>query len=458
MSLDMATALELTLDDESEAKFLALKTLSTKKLKSLMTSIDAKDREIAKLKILGKDNRRAQMIQELRKKIRVHEVINDLLKEELQRRVEMSTEESNALIIRKTLAGPKRFRPLSREELENKIIELEKKVSKKPPVGGSSVHNGNDTSMMDADAKTDGRPSTAQSRQSQLGTAEGKDLDNMSFTGGQGSGPGSNKGGGGGGGGGGSAEDYGKLMTLIEEIDDLKRTLAAKENVLDLQREEIVRLKSRNAQLISVEEDIEFNERKYRDIQSENDALNSSLQDTTRKLAEALELSLKMKSEITQEKENKHMENASLQKECEKVLKQNSALLQQVSALEVELDQTAMDVNMKTSSHEASMITIRNKDDDIKALQERLQRTEDKLSACENKVERLEKVAAQVPLLKDQLREKNIALKELKRNLDERDRLTKQQLRSIGGSADSKHAPDSPVLQRAGSYNCSDSK
>jgi hypothetical protein len=71
-SLDMATALELTMDGEHEAKFLALKGLHTKKLKSLMSSIDAKDKEIAKLKILGKDNRRAQMIQELRKKIRNH--------------------------------------------------------------------------------------------------------------------------------------------------------------------------------------------------------------------------------------------------------------------------------------------------------------------------------------------------------------------------------------------------
>jgi hypothetical protein len=43
-SFDMATALELTMDDEHEAKFVALKNLQTKKLKSLIISKDEMDR------------------------------------------------------------------------------------------------------------------------------------------------------------------------------------------------------------------------------------------------------------------------------------------------------------------------------------------------------------------------------------------------------------------------------
>ena len=64
--MDLATALELNLDYEQEAKFNALKTLQMKKIKQLMVSIDSKDKEIAKLKILGKDNRRSQMIEALK--------------------------------------------------------------------------------------------------------------------------------------------------------------------------------------------------------------------------------------------------------------------------------------------------------------------------------------------------------------------------------------------------------
>jgi hypothetical protein len=55
LTLDMATALDLTMNEENEAKlFMALKNLYSKKLKSLMNSIDVKDREIAKYKILDK--------------------------------------------------------------------------------------------------------------------------------------------------------------------------------------------------------------------------------------------------------------------------------------------------------------------------------------------------------------------------------------------------------------------
>jgi len=46
--------LRLLLDDENEAKFLALKSLQMKKLKQLMAALDIKEREISKLKILSK--------------------------------------------------------------------------------------------------------------------------------------------------------------------------------------------------------------------------------------------------------------------------------------------------------------------------------------------------------------------------------------------------------------------
>jgi hypothetical protein len=53
-SLILFFVLNLFADDESEAKFLALKTLQMKKLKQLTAQLDAKDRDISKLKILNK--------------------------------------------------------------------------------------------------------------------------------------------------------------------------------------------------------------------------------------------------------------------------------------------------------------------------------------------------------------------------------------------------------------------
>ena len=83
------------------------------------------------------------MIQALKNKIRDAEYVSEILKEELLKARDGGTmEEINALIIRKTLGGPKRFRPLSREELENKIIELEKKLdSSERKTSASPVSN-----------------------------------------------------------------------------------------------------------------------------------------------------------------------------------------------------------------------------------------------------------------------------------------------------------------------------
>ena len=79
----VATALDLNLEDQQEAKFMALRTLHGKKIKQLMLSIETKEKEIAKLKLLGKDSRRTQMIQALRNKIKDMELTMDVMKEEI---------------------------------------------------------------------------------------------------------------------------------------------------------------------------------------------------------------------------------------------------------------------------------------------------------------------------------------------------------------------------------------
>ena len=89
--MDIAGAFDLCLDADQEAKFLALKALQAKKVKALMSSIDAKDKEIASMKVLAKDHRRTQMIQGYRNKIRDMELCADVLKEELRLRTNSET-------------------------------------------------------------------------------------------------------------------------------------------------------------------------------------------------------------------------------------------------------------------------------------------------------------------------------------------------------------------------------
>jgi hypothetical protein len=62
LALDLATALDIKLAAEQEAKFQALRNLHTSKVRLLTQSLDSKEKEITKLKILNKDNRRFAII------------------------------------------------------------------------------------------------------------------------------------------------------------------------------------------------------------------------------------------------------------------------------------------------------------------------------------------------------------------------------------------------------------
>ena len=133
---DLVSALETPFDDPAiEAKFNALKKLQFLKVKSLMTSLDAIKKENEKLKALGKDSRRTQMIQNLRVKVKNQEVMNDVLKDMLvidggenlkendvepedTRRKFYSREQVNKFLTDKSAGAPKRFRPKTREELQ----------------------------------------------------------------------------------------------------------------------------------------------------------------------------------------------------------------------------------------------------------------------------------------------------------------------------------------------------
>eukprot|EP01032_Pedospumella_encystans_P008893 gene8893-10511_t len=408
-SIDLATALELTMDGEHEAKFLALKSLQTKKLKSLMSSIDAKDKEIAKLKILGKDNRRAQMIQELRKKIRTHETINDIIKEELQKRTETTVEDVNNIIIRKTLAGPKRFRPLSREELENKIIDLEKKATKKPSGGGGAVN----TTTVNAEAKSEATAQPKRSRAEQDSTLN----------------PGE------------KVDDVGKFIGLVEEIDDLRRAIRSKDAVIDSQKEEIIRLRSRNAQLIVVEEEADYQERQYGELKAYNESLLANLEETTQKLADALQVSVRLRAENVLENESRVAEIAALHAQSDKYMRQNAQLLASIAELEVERENHTSNVNL-TRQHTTTIEgTVQQLQATIRSWEEKYARLEEKNQACEKKCVLLSKEVATIDPLKEQLRERNIAYKELKRNLDEKLRIKTLAGSHSGTSLAQDHSP-----------------
>ena len=405
---DMASALEIPLCVENEAKFVALRNLQLKKIKQLMGVIDGKDKEIAKLKILNKDNRRTQMIQALRDKIRDLEMINDIVKEEIVKRSENTMEEVNELIMKKTLGGPKRFRPLTREEMENKIIELEKKVT----ISGTRKQ---DVSRVEP-------PTTV--KIGKVGNV-GRSGDGAMSVGDETT----NK-----------IQPFLDANLLVDEIQKLKELVVAKDNVINAQRDEIVRLRARNGELIKSEEELEYYEKHVSDLQEKNHILTNNLEDLSSKLAEALETASKFKSEASIATEFEHSELLSLQQQCEKLLKQNSTLLRNLADAETALERYEAEAT-KTKQRSASVeSSVQNKEAKIQSLEDKLAKTEEKLKQIEIRNAALEIEGQQIALLKEQLREKNILLKEIKRNMEEREKI--MQLRSSSKAIPTLEVPD----------------
>ncbi|KAG9406332.1 hypothetical protein AC1031_002652 [Aphanomyces cochlioides] len=116
-----------------EAKTHALHNIHSQKVRALMNSIHQLQEQVATMKAQDKEHRRSALIQSLRKKQREQDLLVDVLKETLQAKVSEFQDDPNLLnefILKKTISGPKRFRPKTREELELEFAELDKKYKR----------------------------------------------------------------------------------------------------------------------------------------------------------------------------------------------------------------------------------------------------------------------------------------------------------------------------------------
>jgi len=370
--LDMATALELTLDADHEAKFQTLKSLQTKKLKSLMTSIAAKDKEIGSLKDTG-GNRRSQAIQELRRRIRHLETCNDVMKEELQKASETTVPMMNKMIIDKIyLSGPKRFRPLSREELENKIFDLEKQARRKAPQ--ASTHTSFEAKP-EPDAKG---PSMGLSHSAKL-------------------------------------EDAGKFDGFTGEIERLRGAILARDLLIDTQSDDMRRLRTRNAQLVVCEEEGEFQERTMDDLNAHAEVLQVCLEDAARKVAETLQGSMQLQAELIAERSASEEVLTGLRATNNRCMEQNAQLLACIAGLELDRVRQTSRAQETQQQHSSVESEIQAKNETIKTLEGLVGRLEEKLRVSEKSHAGLTKELLQIEVLKEALRERNIAIKELKR-------------------------------------------
>ncbi|KAG5178430.1 hypothetical protein JKP88DRAFT_264646 [Tribonema minus] len=89
--------------------------------------IPATELHVASLRTFIFTIKQSALVQALRLKVREQELVADVLKAEVATLRAWSPDQVNDLVIAKTCGGPKRFRPKTREELQNELSALEKK-------------------------------------------------------------------------------------------------------------------------------------------------------------------------------------------------------------------------------------------------------------------------------------------------------------------------------------------
>ena len=120
----------LSSKDVSEAKVRALQQLHNEKTRALMRSIDQLRRQVKQLKAQNKESHRTQLIKSLKSEKRDSELKVDVLKQRLCSVGDFSKEQVDEYVMKKTLGGPKRFRPKTREELAAELSAATKTIEK----------------------------------------------------------------------------------------------------------------------------------------------------------------------------------------------------------------------------------------------------------------------------------------------------------------------------------------
>ena len=264
--MDVLSALEMTSGDVIvDAKISALNNLHAQKVRALMKSINVLKNEVAVMKAQAKEHRRSNLISGMREKIREQELIVDVLKQELKTanpERHLVTEEVNELIIKKTCGGPKRFRPRTREELQNDLVRTEKLLRKAVAARDAAAANKENTSdttsknrvaklplpPRSSSAESDPPPNTPQCESPRENTQQLQ----------------------------------GQVSELLEEVSALKVALRSRDTNLTSRIEEMDRLRSENRELRRIEEKLVGKERKYREVKEGNGRLldeNSTLKE-----------------------------------------------------------------------------------------------------------------------------------------------------------------------------------
>ncbi|GMH80972.1 hypothetical protein TL16_g08777 [Triparma laevis f. inornata] len=391
-SLDVVAALEMTTGDAiMDAKIRALSNLHSQKVRALMKSVNSLKSQISIMKAQSKEHRRSSLITGLRDKFRESELVVDILKTELTIKTGMGVSEVNEFIVKRSLGGPKRFRPKSREELQNELIEVEKKYrrvcekNKLISAGGENLGRGNVKFKSEIPPPSPAESSPVYGRE------------------------------------GGGEVLQGQVSELLDEIESLKVSLNSRDTNLTAQMQEMDRLRSENRELRRIEERLAHKERKHRDLKERN----KEMERENSRMVEESEVAradfVQVKAMLETAKEESKIEADALRSQYGKQMDELAGSMAREAELAEQLDRYKGEA---TANRQTNYELVRTKEITLSETQKlnndlkmKLQTVELKNEKLEREMSSLQQGAKETAVLKEKLRGESQRSRELARRL-----------------------------------------
>lgn len=397
-SIDVATALDTTLRHPTiEAKYQKLRLFSAQKIKSLLGTVDNQTKKLKEYRGAPSDGRTAT-IKALKAKLRDQEFMADVLKEEVvglrNKASEVAGERAgfditaiNQEVIDKTIGGPKRFRQLTREEIENNLTELEilEKQYREQPV----------------EKKRTGRQLAAERKSNN----QQKDLDDCEEEVSQRPPA--------------SPDQRMRDLQLKQRRDDLE----GQQTRINQLVEEMDRIRALNANQKVKQENSAMISKDYDELAISMNRMDVALKDVQERLKES-------KRELAATKEQQLSSADTIVASIERAkkdynasLKENNALLGKMRTIEEELDNKLRGKLIGTDADDARAATMES-DRELEELEKRLRA---QLQECRDRKKSLQERVDTIDSLRETLRAKNEEHRVLKRDMAE---VAKAKLRS----------------------------
>lgn len=309
--LELSNSLELALTRQQELKVNALKVLKNKTIKSLISQLDAKDKEYAKLLESSKDTRRIEMINDLKQELNFREQVIEVLKKEIiaikndhSDDNDFNKDKINEWVVKKTLDGLKVADSIvpTREALELKMRQLESKIKKLE----LTIQNNQSLAAPKILSKVNENSETI--------TDEDKQMENLSLF---------------------EIESLKCIASLLDgEIQKYKDIVCENEETMRAKDKEIMRLQ----QLLGEKDDSAFPKENYQDLQkSYEDELNIN-SELRAKLSKVSDDFTKLKRVSTAKQDDLRKENEEIKEKFIQLKNKNIQLTNQIMKYEVTLD------------------------------------------------------------------------------------------------------------------------